>query len=126
MSRYPIPFGTRTEIQRRNDYRQDELQRFVQMSLPLSVRILTVRVAMTNLDQQRPYTELQQDIEDACNTFNRYIIYFTNMFLDPDYVVHGGEVSEAKAHLTLAINRAEITLELFQNLNNVRRRLTYD
>ncbi len=123
MSGFPITFGTPSEIQLRNFYRLEELQKFIQMYLPLSIRILTVRLAMINLDQQRPYTFLQQAIEDACNTFDRCIIYWTNIFLDPNYVVCGGEVTVAIIHLKLATSRAERSFRCLQNLN-VSRTLT--
>lgn len=125
MSRYPLRLRTRSEVARGNVYRAQVFQQLIQISLPLSFRIIGVKTAMGNMRLRRPYTALQQETEDACNSFDRCILYFVNCLADPNYIVHGGEVSQATRDLNLFANRAELLLHILQNTSRVRRELTY-
>lgn len=126
MSGYPLRLRTRSEVDRGNDYRAQVLQQFTQIAFPLSIRIIGVRTAMRNMRLRRPYTALQQHIEDACDIFDKCIIYFANCLTDPTYIVRGCEVSQAKRDLHLFAIRAELSLQILQNVSRVRRKLTYD
>lgn len=126
MSRlFPPLIRTRSEIERCNNFRIQALQQFMQIALPLSSRIIDVKTKMRSLRLRRPYTFLQHDIEDACDTFDRCIAYFTNCLNDPDYVVCGNEVSTAERDLNSFARRAERSLEMLQNVGRVRRMLSY-
>lgn len=125
MSYFPPPIWTLSEIQRCNDYRNQALEQFLQIALPLSCRIIDVKLKMRSLRLRRPYNAVQNHLENACNTFDRCIVYFTTRLFNPAYIIRGDEVSRAKTDLNLWATRAERSLEMLQNRSRVRRKLTY-
>lgn len=117
---------SRSEIEEWNGYRERTLNRFNEVVLPLSMRIVNVRTALNHLRPTRPYTELEQAIEAACDEFDGYFLDFTNILSGPTYLVKGDEVSQAKRLLDKCVNEAEKLLLMLQNRNQIRRELTYD
>lgn len=129
MSNFPWSFRTRTrsEIARNDDYRQQVLSQFIRVSTPLSFRMFIVSMAYNNLPVALTAVErvIAQDIQDTLQHFNTVTNYYLNCLGSRSYVLRGDEISNATRQLTLDAERAERKLQIIQNANGTRRKLTF-
>lgn len=118
---YPSQPQIASEIARSRDYAQQQFVQFVNLALPLSLRVNAVEAALGNV-QNGNQRFVRRAIFDFRNAIGRY----SNRITRAGYVPYGDEISHARTKLEKTVNEAELRLRAYQNPNNVRRELTYD
>lgn len=116
---------TRTEIERANNFKAQVLQKFVQMVLPLSNRIIDVRLGL-RIFKRRNHPALYDDIMTSCYKFDECISYYLSILSNEFYDLNGSELSQATRDVNKWVWQAENSLETLRNRSSVRRELIYD